>query len=144
MFSNWWKGSKWLPTRSVFTVSCSPTNKNNVFTQLNSRNHLPIYKTYCFLKWAIIFHLGTWLCTPQILALHAICELVLMVSMHSRSFRNGGFACHALRTLWVRWMRMFIITLPWLYDHISDSEEQVISPSHSFTVEQSCLPPWLN
>ena len=99
----------WSPKKNnVFTLWHLP-NKNNVFTLLDSRNHLPILKTYCILRRAIIFHLGVWFCTPNIQAPQATSEPVLMLTMHSRSFTNGGFACNALRTLWVRWMRTSIV-----------------------------------
>ena len=105
---------------SVFTQLRSP-NKNNVFTRSNSRDPRPILKTYCFLRQVVVFPwvldtaLSTsWLFKPRITP-------VQMLSMHSGSFTNGSFACHAQWTLWVRWMRTSILTMRWSYSKHLDN-----------------------
>ena len=105
LFSNWVKRIQIIANKNNIIFSI---NKNNVFTQLNLRDHRPILKTYHFLRWVVVFHLGAWLCTPNILTLQAACEPVIILSMCPGSFTNSGFACHAPRTLCVRWILSFV------------------------------------
>ena len=111
LFLNWWKGFKRLPTEKyVFSLLRSPTSKNDIFTQSNLWVHLSILKTQCFLRQVVVFHGGAWLCTPNILALQTACKPVLILSMHSGSFTNDSFACHAIWTLWVKGRQMYVVT----------------------------------
>ena len=102
---------------SDFSLSRSSTNKNNVFSQsnspyknddftrLNSRDLLPIHKTYC------LFKAGSHL-PSACLTLHSQHpgSTNYMWIMHYWSLTNGGFLCHTLQSLWVRWLSMSIVT----------------------------------
>ena len=97
-----------------------------------------VLKAYHTLRWAVVLHLGAWIYTLNILALHTTGKPIINTSQISY---NWWFSIPctmaALNEMSVNVCHYINL---WLYDPISDSEGLVVSPLHSFTEGQSHHP----